>query len=82
MRDEPRRKTRYRGERCTSKLTLNVRMAEFGGTILTPEPATAASIVGELADRLGARREGQGSERSPIGSSNGGRRKDDGHLRP
>ena len=23
MKDEPRRKTRYRGERCTSKLTLN-----------------------------------------------------------
>ena len=23
MLDEPRRKTRYRGERCTSKLTLN-----------------------------------------------------------
>jgi hypothetical protein len=23
MRDEPRRKPRYRGERCTSKLTLN-----------------------------------------------------------
>jgi hypothetical protein len=26
MLDEPRRKTRYRGERCTSKLTLNIRV--------------------------------------------------------
>ena len=29
MADEPRRKTRYRGERCTSKLTLNANLAEL-----------------------------------------------------
>ena len=54
MTDEPRRKTRYRGERCTSKLTLNgvqryspakysesIRFSSYAARVLTPSPRSS-----------------------------------------
>lgn len=64
MPDEPRRKTRYRGERCTSKLTLNSKNptvvlpglhAVVCSAVIHPESAMTASrspeqsLVGTIA---------------------------------
>jgi hypothetical protein len=44
MSDEPRRKTRYRGERCSSKLTLNRNQVMCGHWTQGPDNAPSASV--------------------------------------